>query len=316
MRLMINPELDIMWLNKFTIQVCDSAGNSFQITDLPIEIKDIYSEIDGIKFLPDILKGLGIDERIHNDINEALLTLIRQRVLINQTSLYQKYENLKQSYVLIKGENNLVFQISHLLAANGVGRIVLENLIKNSQTVSLADVNVFSPRAKDIGKSLSKSIKDSLSIFDTKLDKPDGNKKPDLIIICEELKELEFDELLIKQIPHLYIRKTNDFIHIGPFIVPNNKICLKCQQLAKIKNKLFLFNFNKKRSRPIDNNPALTTLASSLVATSAISYLSKELKNENPIFTNVICELDPAGPGISFKQLKQSQNCDCKWLAA
>ncbi len=316
MRLMINPELDIIWLSNTTVQVSDSVGNSFQITDLPLEIKDIYTEVDGIKYLPEILKSLGIDERIHNDINEALIIMIHHKVFINQTSLYKKYENLKQSYVLIKGENNLVFQISHLLAANGVGRIVLENLIKNTQSVSLADVNVFSPRAKDIGTSLSKSIKDSLGVFDTKLDKPDGKRNPDLIIICEELKELDFNELLIKQIPHLYIRKTNDFIHIGPFIIPDNRICLKCQQLAKIKNKLSLFNFNKMRTRPIDNNPALTTLASSLVATSAISFLSKELEKQNPIFSNVICELDPIGPGITFKQIKQSQNCECKWLAA
>jgi hypothetical protein len=84
----------------------------------------------------------------------------------------------------------------------------------------------------------------------------------------------------------------------------------------KIKQKLSFFNFNKKRIRQIDNNPALTTLASSLAVTSAISYLSKELNNKFPILTNVVCELDPVGPTISFKQIRQNQNCECNWLAA
>ena len=316
MRLAINPEIDIIWLSNTSIQVSNAAGQSFQITDLPVEVKDIYVEIDGVKQLSDILIKQGIDERIHNDVNEAIILLIKEKVFINQTRLNEKYEFLKKSYVLIKGLNTAVFQIAHLLASNGVGRIVIEDLIKSPQNVSLADINVFSPRAKEIGTSLSKSVKNSLSYFDVKLDKPDTNVAPDLIIICDEISEFDSNEIIMKRIPQLFVRKTNDYIHVGPFNIPDAKLCLKCQQIVKIKQKLSLFNFSKKRIRQIDNNPALTTLASSLVVTSVVSFLSKELKNKFPILTNVVCELDPVGPTIAFKQIKQNQNCECKWLAA
>ena len=316
MRLSINPEIDVIWLSNTSLQVSNSAGHSFQITDLPLEVKNIYTEIDGVKQLSDILIKLGVDERIHNDVNESILLLIDQKVFINQSFLNEKFDSLKNSYVLIKGLNTTVYQIAHLLASNGVGRIVIEDLIKTTQTVSLADINIFSPRAKDIGTSLSKSVKSSLSYFDVKLDKPDRNITPDLIILCEEISEFELHELIIKQIPYLYIRKTNDFIHVGPFNIPDAKLCHKCEQILKIKQKLTFFNFGKKRIRQIDNNPALTTLASSLAVTSIVSYLSKELKNKFPILTNVVCELDPVGPTISFKQIKHSQNCECNWLAA
>jgi len=316
LRLAINPEIDVIWLSNSSVQISNAAGQSFQIKDLPFEIKDIYSEIDGVKQLSDIFIKLGIDERIHNDVNESIISLINQKVFINQTHLHQKYEYLKGSYVLIKGLNTAVYQIAHLLAANGVGRIVIEDLIKTPNSVSLADINVFSPRAKEIGTSLSKSVKNSLNYFDVKLDKPDRNTSPDLIIICDEISDFDLNEIIIKQIPHLYLRKTNDFIHVGPFNIPDAQLCLKCQQIVKIKQKLSFFNFNKKRIRQIDNNPALTTLASSLAVTSVVSYLSKELNNKFPILTNVVCELDPVGPTISFKQVKQNQNCECKWLAA
>jgi len=316
LRLSINPEIDVIWLSNTALQVSNAAGQSFQITDLPLEIKDIYAEIDGVKQLSDILIKLGVDERIHNDVNESILLLIEQKVFINQTYLNEKFETLRNSYVLIKGLNTTVYQIAHLLASNGVGRIVIEDLIKSPQPVSLADINVFSPRAKDIGTSLSKCVKNSLAYFDIKLDKPDRNLSPDLIILCDEIPEFDLHEIIIKQIPYLYVRKTNDFIHVGPFTIPDAKLCLKCQQILKIKQKLSFFNFNKKRIRQIDNNPALTTLASSLAVTSAISYLSKELNNKFPILTNVVCELDPVGPTISFKQIRQTQNCECNWLAA
>lgn len=316
MRLSINPEIDVIWLSNTALQVSNAAGQSFQITDLPLEIKDIYAEIDGVKQLSDILIKLGVDERIHNDVNESILLLIEQKVFINQTYLNEKFETLRNSYVLIKGLNTTVYQIAHLLASNGVGRIVIEDLIKSPQTVSLADINVFSPRAKDIGTSLSKCVKNSLTYFDIRLDKPDRNLSPDLIILCDEISEFDLHEIIIKQIPYLYVRKTNDFIHVGPFTIPDAKLCLKCQQILKIKQKLSFFNFSKKRIRQIDNNPALTTLASSLAVTSVISYLSKELNNKFPILTNVVCELDPVGPTISFKQIRQNQNCECNWLAA
>jgi hypothetical protein len=316
LRLAINPEIDVIWLSNTSMQASNAAGQSFQITDLPLEVKDIYAEIDGVKQLSDIFIKLGIDERIHNDINESIILLIKEKVFINQTRLNEKFEFLRKSYVLIKGLNNSVYQIAHLLASNGVGRIVIEDLIKSTQTVSLADINVFSPRAKEIGTSLSKSVKNSLAYFDVKLDKPDRNIAPDLIIICDEITEFDLNEIIMKQIPHLYVRKTNDFIHVGPFNIPDAQLCLKCQQLVKIKQRLSFFNFSKKRIRQIDNNPALTTLASSLAVTSVVSFLSKELKNKFPILTNVVCELDPVGPTISFKQIKQIQNCECKWLAA
>lgn len=316
MRLTINPEIDVIWLSNTSIQVSNAVGQSFQITDLPLEIKDIFTEIDGIKQLSDILIKIGIDERIHNDINESIILLINQKVFLNKTILHEKYEYLKNSYVLIKGLNTAVFQMAHLLASSGVGRIVVEDLIKSNQTVSLADINVFSPRAKEIGTSLSKSVKSSLSYFDVKLDKPVNNISPDLVILCDEISEIELNEIIMKQIPHLYVRKTNDLIHIGPFNIPDAKLCLKCQQIVKIRQKLSFFNFNKKRIRQIDNHPALTTLACSLAVSNAISFLSKELKDKLPILTNVICELDPFGPAISFKQIKLNQNCECKWLAA
>jgi len=316
LRLAINPEVDIIWLSNTSLQVSNAIGQSHQITDLPLEIKDIYTEIDGVKRLTDIFMKLGIDERIHNDINESILSLIDQKIFVNQTLLNLRYEYLKKSYVSIKGLNTAVYEIAHLLAANGVGRIVIEDLIKSSQTVSLADINVFSPRAKDIGTSLSKSVKNSLTYFDVKLDKPDNKQVPNLVIISGEISDFELDEIFIKQIPHLFVRKTNDFIHVGPFIIPDKKLCIKCQQVIKVKQKLSFFNFNKKRIRQIDNNPALTTLASSLVATTVISFLSNELIDKFPILTNVVCELDPFGPTISFRQVKQNPSCECKWLAA
>ncbi|MFZ9360614.1 MAG: hypothetical protein ACO249_04660, partial [Candidatus Nanopelagicales bacterium] len=296
MRLTINPEIDVIWLSNTSIQVSNAAGQSFQITDLPLEIKDIFTEVDGVKQLADIFTKIGIDERIHNDINESIILLINQKVFLNKSNLNQKYENLKNSYVLIKGLNTAVYQIAHLLASNGIGRIVIEDLVKSNQIVSLADINVFSPRAKEIGTSLSKSVKSSLSYFDVKLDKPDNQILPDLIILCDEITEIELNEIIMKEIPHLYVRKTNDFIHIGPFNIPDAKLCFKCQQIVKIKQKLSFFDFNKKRIRQIDNHPVLTTLASSLAVTNVISFLSKELKDKLPILTNVICELDPVGP--------------------
>jgi len=116
LRLTINPEIDVIWLSNTSIQISNAAGQSFQITDLPSEIKDIFTEIDGVKQLVDIFTKIGIDERIHNDINESIILLINQKVFLNKSNLHEKYEYLKNSYVLIKGLNTAVYQIAHLLA--------------------------------------------------------------------------------------------------------------------------------------------------------------------------------------------------------
>ncbi len=41
LRLAINPEIDVIWLSNSSVQISNAAGQSFQIKDLPFEIKDI-----------------------------------------------------------------------------------------------------------------------------------------------------------------------------------------------------------------------------------------------------------------------------------
>lgn len=57
------------------------------------------------------------------------------------------------------GINTFAYQIGHLLASAGVGRVVFDSLVKKHSDVSLGDINIFGPKAKEIGTSLAQSLK-------------------------------------------------------------------------------------------------------------------------------------------------------------
>ena len=76
MRLILNPEIDVLWRDKTTLQVRNPDGTSNTISDLPMEMKLIINSCTGIINISDILLNLNIDERIHEDINVALRFLI------------------------------------------------------------------------------------------------------------------------------------------------------------------------------------------------------------------------------------------------
>ena len=85
-----------------------------------------------------------------------------------------------------------------------------------------------------------------------------------------------------------------------------------------LKKNIFIFPLDRKRKkvRQIDKNPVLTTLASSLLVTNCISYLTGELVNSGPSLLNVVCDLDAIGPTIIFRKLQPNPQCGCRWEAA
>jgi hypothetical protein len=262
--------------------------------------------------------NLNIDERIHEDINIALRFLIEHQILINQTHLFEQSEKLHKSYVQILGINTFAYQIGHLLASAGVGRVVFDSLVKKYSDVSLGDINIFGPKAKEIGTSLSQSLRDSLLVMGTRAEKPNVIQKPDLVVICEEAESFEINDLMLNRIPHIFIGKTGEQINVGPFVIPGIETCNNCLQLNSLKKNIFIFPLDRKRKkvRQIDKNPVLTTLAASLLVTNCISHLTGELVNSGPSLLNVVCDLDAIGPTIIFRKLQPNPQCGCRWEAA
>ena len=318
MRLILNPEIDVLWRDKSTLQVRNPDGTNNTITDLPNEMKLIINCCTGIVNIADILIELGIDERIHEDINAALRFLIEHKVLINQTHLYQQSEKLHKSYVQIMGVNTFAFQIGHLLAAAGVGRIVYDSLVKKHADVTLGDINILGPRGREIGTSLGNSLRESLIALGTRSERPNSSANPDLVVICEESESFEVNDLMMKRIPHVFIGKTGEQINIGPFVLPGIETCKNCLQLNTLKKNIFIFPLErrKKKARQIDSNPTLTTFASSLLSANCVSYLSGELLNNGPSLLNVVCDLEATGPTIVFRKLQPNPQCGCRWEAA
>ena len=318
MRLILNPEIDVLWRDKSTLQVRNPDGTSNTISDLPAEMKLILSSCTGIVNISEILLNLNIDERIHEDINIALRFLIEHRVLINQSHLYEQSERLHKSYVQIIGINPFAFQIGQLLAGAGVGRIVFDSLTKKQTTVTLGDINILGPRAREIGTSLGQSLRESLLVMGTRAEKPNKDCLPDLVIICEDTESFEINELMINRVPHVFIGKTGEQVNVGPFVIPGIQTCQNCLQLNSLKKNLFIFPLEKrkKKAREIDKNPTLTTLASSLLVTNCVSFLSGELTNSGPSLLNVVCDLDANGPTIVFRKLQPNPQCGCRWEAA
>jgi len=318
LRLIVNPEIDILWRDKSTLQVRNPDGTSNTISDLPAEMKLILSSCTGIVNISEILLNLNIDERIHEDINIALRFLIEHRVLINQSHLYEQSERLHKSYVQIIGINPFAFQIGQLLAGAGVGRIVFDSLTKKQTTVTLGDINILGPRAREIGTSLGQSLRESLLAMGTRAEKPNKDCLPDLVIICEDTESFEINELMINRVPHVFIGKTGEQVNVGPFVIPGIQTCQNCLQLNSLRKNLFIFPLEKrkKKAREIDKNPSLTTLASSLLVTNCVSFLSGELTNSGPSLLNVVCDLDANGPTIIFRKLQPNPQCGCRWEAA
>ena len=164
------------------------------------------------------------------------------------------------------GINTFAFQTGQLLAAAGVGRIVFDSLTKKQATVTLGDINILGPRAREIGTSLGQSLRESLLAMGARAEKPNQERHPDLVIICEDAESFEINQLMINRIAHVFIGKTGEQVNVGPFVIPGIQTCQNCLQLNSLKKNLFIFPLEKKKkkAREIDKNPSLAPMMNTL----------------------------------------------------
>ncbi len=318
MRLSLNPEIDILWSDNKTLVITKSNKMFLTVTDLPIDLKHIMTSCVGIDNLNDIYEKLNIDERKFEELNKALRYLIEQGVLINQTKLHLQSEKLSKSYVKIIGLNTFAYEVAHLLALAGVGRIVFQSLLKKQHQVCLGDLNILGPKGNVTGQSLNHSLRESIINLGAKVDQPANDQSPDLVILCEDLEAKEINELLVKKISHVFIGKTGEEINVGPFVIPGEQTCSHCLEINNTSRNIFMFPKDLKKSKPraIEKNPITTLLATSLLSANCLSYLSGELLGQAPSLQNLICDIDSCGPEIRFRKLQPNPQCGCRWEAA
>ncbi len=98
MRLKKNKSIPLSWVGEDFIQVGVDTANSFQISNLPLNIQAVIDQADGVKQFPEISEA-------------AVNSLLKSEVLINLDALADQEVKIKNLKIEIQGNQD----VSHLL---------------------------------------------------------------------------------------------------------------------------------------------------------------------------------------------------------
>jgi hypothetical protein len=166
-------------------------------------------------------------ERLRPDL--AALSLVNRAPGGGITALTRR----RESGVHILGAGRVGATLAHLLAAAGVGHIV----VSDPETVRFEDVAPGGLTPSDVGLRRQDAVKAGLRRLwkDTKLTLPSGRSTPDLAVLVStsRVDPEAADKFMRSGVPHLAVGIREVTGVIGPLVVPGHTSCLRCHELYR-----------------------------------------------------------------------------------
>jgi hypothetical protein len=306
-RPVLKPGLRRLWRDGATLQLGVDPNRAVILTDLTPAAVNALDALDGSRSLETLLTELCpqardlvvaveaaglLDDATADPGHLAVPMLEHERFLPDAAALSllgddpgharRLTERRRRSRVRVQGAGRVGAQVATLLAAAGVGRVVVDD----AGVTTPADAAPAGLRLDDVGRPRSvaagAAVARATRLPGARGHRPQAPFRPDLAVVTPVgmpvVHPADSLELETSGVPHLLagVRETTGIV--GPLVVPGRTSCLHCQHLHRSRLDAAWPLLALQMSRRAAGNPdpceiTLATLVAALTAMQALEFI-------------------------------------------
>ncbi|MFG1928289.1 TOMM precursor leader peptide-binding protein [Cryptosporangium sp. NPDC048952] len=252
MRPLLLPALSRLWRDATTLQLGVDPERAVVLTAVDPGVATFLTALDGRRPLRDVLaaapaglacehliqllvaRGAVVDAdrltpRAAPDADADLPPLppeLASALLTHGSDAVDRIGSRRRAHVLIRCRGRVGPVVAALLAAGGVGRVV----ISGTGVVTPDDVTVGGLRPDDIGRPYVLAAIDAARRASSVVDTTPADGAPDFVVLAAGPVPLPADRVrwMAERIPHLPVLLRDGVAIVGPLVLPGRTACLTC----------------------------------------------------------------------------------------
>lgn len=271
-------------------QVGLDPGRAVVASSVPWEVLSLVTALDGRSTTADLVARIPAPRR--GDAVELVEELARR-------GLVEDAARPAAATVVVRGDGPVAVEMACLLAAEGVGRVVVDadgpvrhdevGAAFTSADVGLARRDVIARRVRAINPSTSTRT-------------PAGAESADLVVLTDVagVDPVVVRSLMVARQPHLPVRVRDGTVIVGPLVLPGRNGCLHCGDLRRADlDGTWPVLARQLAGRRVDAGPAAARLAAGLGVAQVLRTLRPATRR--PVVWDATLELD-AGTGVTVRR--------------
>ena len=353
MRPKLHPQVPISWRNATTLQIGLSPGPTSLIHNATSRTLANINSWDGVRSLEEIRANFEQDhpnqspyeprfndvltaldaahalvDASYHEIDPHLPRPFRQRLLwqTNTQDLlrptpdsgYLELKSRKSAYVAVKGSDPLALATAHLLALDGVDRVVIDAPDHLRHKVKPETYVGLGPSWSKIGETAILATREMLTELNCKVTRPRGLAEPKFEIFSGWPTKSERDRVHAHSTPYLIVESSGVSASIGPMVLPGKSPCARCVEITNARTDPYWPNVASQVSLKGNGateglvDAAVLSWAASMAVMSVTALLARDENPQNPIpLVGQRLFLRCPGPEMRQVTLELEPACGC-----
>ncbi|GAA0283119.1 TOMM precursor leader peptide-binding protein [Cryptosporangium japonicum] len=330
MRPLLLPALSRLWRDATTLQLGVDPERATVLTAVDAGLATFLTALDGRRSLPEVLAtapaGVAGEQLIQllvargavvdadHLVPRAGATLpplppeLASALLTHGAAAVDRVRARRHAHVLVRCRGRVGPVIAALLAAGGVGRVV----VSGAGVVTPDDVTVGGLRPDDVGRPYLLAAIDAVRRAAPAVETRPGDAAPDFVVLAAGPVPLPADRVrwMSDRVPHLPVLLRDGVAIVGPLVLPGRTACLTCVEAHRR---------DRDPAWPVlaaqlatDPRPELAeTVVISAAAALAATEVIGRLEGVATAALGVTLEVGPPGVPLRQRVWTPHPRCDC-----
>ncbi|GAA3393129.1 TOMM precursor leader peptide-binding protein [Cryptosporangium minutisporangium] len=337
MRPLLLPALPRLWRDATTLQLGADPDRAVVLTAVDAGVASFLTSLDGRRTLPDVVaappaglarttaealitaliaRGAVVDAdaltpRVEPDADAALPPLppaLASALLTHGAHAVDRMAARRRAHVLVRCRGRVGPVVAALLAAGGVGRVV----VSGTGVATPDDVTVGGLGPDDIGRPYVLAAIDAARRASPAVDTRPGGGPPDFVVLAAGPLPPPGDQVRWTSagVPHLPVLLRDGVAIVGPLVVPGRTACLTCvDQHRRDRDPAWpvLAAQLATDRRPEPAEAIVVSTAAALAAAEVTGYLEGAVTSA----VGVSLEVGPPGVPLRHRSWTPHPRCDC-----
>ncbi|WP_035857476.1 hypothetical protein [Cryptosporangium arvum] len=330
MRPLLLPALSRLWRDATTLQLGVDPERATVLTAVDSGLAGFLTALDGRRSLPEVLAtapaGLAGESLIRLLVARGavvdadhlvpragaplppLPAELASALLTHGSGAVGRVRARRHAHVLVRCRGRVGPVIAALLAAAGVGRVV----VSGSGVVTPDDVTVGGLRPDDVGRPYLLAAIDAVRRAAPAVDTRPLDAAPDFVVLAAGPVPPPADQVrwMSGRVPHLPVLLRDGVAIVGPLVLPGRTACLTCVEAHRTDRDPVWPVLAAQLATDPRPEPAETVVISSAAALASTEVIGR-LEGAATAALGVSLEVGPPGVPLRHRVWTPHPRCDC-----